>query len=106
MNDGSTSIVDSLKLVLDIARAQDQDQATYDNRVESTINKRTESSPWLRKTGWIELFEGKDMTALCNHTLNEGRDFTENAIVASIKRVIERCITGVRDLEKRGWSKV
>lgn len=101
----SDTIEGSLKSILKLARQKDKEKLKT-NIISMVTNRRTESSPWLRRTGWIELLEGKDMTVLCNYTLNEERDSEENAIIASVKRVIERCISGVRDLEKRGWSKV
>src|SRR5579871_963312 len=46
------------------------------------------------------------MTTLINYASNKGSDVCETSLIASVKRVIERCMNGVNDIEERGWSKI
>jgi hypothetical protein len=103
----STSIaVGALKSVLEAAKEKDGEAKSQNNIVERSTNWRTESNPWLRRTGWIEIFEGKNMMTLVNYTSNKGSDVHETSLIAGVKRVMERCMNGVRDIEHRGWSKI
>ena len=104
---GSTSTaIRSLKMILQATKAKDREAESQNNIVERSSNWRTESNPWLRRTGWIEIFEGRNMTTLINYTSNKGSDIYEISLMASVKRVMERCMNGVKDIEERGWSKI
>ena len=100
------SVASSLKSILETERVRDQEFNGQDNTIRPTQNRRTESSPWLRRTGWIEIFEGKNMTTLVNYTSNKGSDTHETNLIVGMKRIIERCMNGVKDIEERGWSKI
>lgn len=102
----SVSATRSLRTILDINRAQDEEMRIRDNVVHKQSNWRTESNLWLRRTGWIEICEGKDMTILLNYSSSKGEDRSDKAIVLAVRRMIKKCVDGVKDLEKRGWTSI
>ena len=68
---------------------------------------RTENSPWLARTGWKEMFEGKNMKTLMDHASKETRgDDMMESVRKSVHRVIDTCMESVRNLDIRGWSEI
>ena len=94
----------SLKRVLEAARAEDCNTSIHDNVIRSNMNVRTERSPWLNQMEWLEMFLDKDIKALVDHASAIVKDPIEQAIAASVKRVIDDSLAGVKDLRKRGWG--
>jgi hypothetical protein len=94
----------SLKRVLEAAKADDGNASIRDNVIRSNPNVRTERSPWLNRTEWLEMFLDKDIKVLVDHASAITRDPIEQAIAASVKRVIDDSLAGVKDLRKRGWG--
>jgi hypothetical protein len=67
-----------------------------------------ELTPWLRRTGWIHRFDGKNMKVLhdlLKYTTNDDSSEREKLqlVCNSVDRIIEKCWTGVKDLEDRNW---
>ena len=101
----SKSVVSmSLKRVLEAAKANDENASIRDNVIRLNPNVRTERNPWLNRTGWLETFLDKDIKILVDHVSAIARDPIEQAIVASVKRVIDHSLAGIKDLQKRGWG--
>src|SRR5436189_2528511 len=84
----------SLKRVLEAAKANDENASTRDNVIRLNPNVRTERSPWLNRTGWLETFVDKDIKTLMDHASAIARDPIEQAIVASVKCVIDHSLAG------------
>jgi hypothetical protein len=67
-----------------------------------------ELTPWLRRTGWVQRFDNMDMKIL-HELLEPPKSNPQNPgdklplVWNSIARVIEKCWTGVRDVESRNW---
>jgi hypothetical protein len=71
-------------------------------------NMPQELTPWLRRTGWIRRFNGKNMKVLhdlLKHTTHDNLVERNKLqlVCNSIDRVIEKCWAGVKDLEDRNW---
>ena len=67
-----------------------------------------ELSPWLRRTGWMSEFNGKDMKVL-NDLLEKPKpeDSAKIHLVwDSVARVIEQCWKGVKDCSDRKWRQL
>src|SRR5579862_1137061 len=67
-----------------------------------------ELTPWLRHTGWMARFDGRDMKVL-NDLLAERKHNVENLeklrlVWESTKRVIGQCWDGVVDCWNRDWK--
>jgi uncharacterized radical SAM superfamily protein len=68
---------------------------------------RTENSPWLARTAWKEMFEGKDMKTLVSYVSKEMRgDDMMESVRKSVHGVIDMCMESVRDLDRRGWNEI
>lgn len=94
----------SLKTILEAAKADDENASIRDNVIRLNPNVRTERSPWLDRTEWVEMTLNKDIKMLVGHASAITRDPIEEAMAASIKRVIDDGLAGVKDLQKRGWG--
>jgi len=94
----------SLKKILEEAKANDKKASVRDNIIGSNPNVRTERSPWLNHTEWLEMFLDKDIKALINYASPTPKDLIEQGIVASVKRLVDYSLAGVKDLQKRGWG--
>jgi hypothetical protein len=90
----------SLKRVLEAAKVDDGLALIRDNMIRSNPNVRTERSPWLNRTEWLETFLDKDIKALVDHASVIARDPIEQAMAASVKRVIDHSLAGIKDLQK------
>jgi len=99
-----SAVSTSLKRVLEAAKADDGNASIRDNVIRSNPNVRTERSPWLNRTEWLETFLDKDIKALTDHASVITRNPIEQAIAASVKRVINDSLAGIKDLRKRGWG--
>ena len=96
----------SLKRVLEAAKVDDGNALIRDNVIRSNPNVRTERNRWLNQTEWLEMFLDKDIKILMDHASGIIRDPIEQGIVASVKRVIDDSLAGVKDLQKRGWGRI
>ena len=96
----------SLKRVLEAAKVDDGNASIRDNVIRSNPNVRTERNRWLNQTEWLEMFLDKDIKVLMDHASGIIRDPIEQGIVASVKRVIDDSLAGVKDLQKRGWGRI
>src|SRR5438045_775180 len=80
-----------------------QDARDRDEEYERTLDQVYESSlvtmtPWLRRTGWIKIFMGKDMKMLSNLALKPtAGEAALSRIWDATGRVVEDCYTGVKD---------
>src|SRR5271169_645893 len=63
-----SAVSTSLKRVLEAAKADDGNASIRDNVIRSNPNVRTERSPWLNRTEWLEMFLDKNIKALVDHT--------------------------------------
>ena len=69
-----SAVSTSLKRVLEAAKADDGNASIRDNVIRSNPNVRTERSPWLNRTEWLETFLDKDIKALVDHASIIARD--------------------------------
>ena len=91
-----------LTRALEVAKADDENASIRDNVIRLNSNVRTERSPWLNRTEWLEMTLNKDIKTLVDHASAISRDSIEQAMTASVKRVIDDSLAGVKDLQKRG----
>ena len=96
----------SLKRVLEAAKVDDGNASIRDNVIRSNPNVRTERNRWLNQTEWLEMFLDKDIKVLMDLASGIIRDPIEQGIVASVKRVIDDSLAGVKDLQKHGWGRI
>jgi len=87
-----------------------QDARNRDEEHERTLDQVYESSlvtmtPWLRRTGWVKIFMGKDMKMLSNLALKPtAGEAALSRIWDATGRIVEDCYTGVKDCWDRGWT--
>src|SRR5579864_179066 len=84
----------SLKRILEEAKANDEKTSIRDNIIRSNPNVRTERSPWLNQTEWLEMFLNKDIKTLTDYASLIPKNPIEQAIVASVKRLIDHSLAG------------
>jgi len=93
-----------LQQALTQASLDDEEEVRRNNIiVPEGGNERTDR--WTNRGGWLDRLAGKNMRELYPLTSaqseeNEGFKFLQK----SIPRLIERCLEGVRDFDKRGWD--
>ena len=71
--------------------------------VPAAANERAD--PWMNRGGWLDRLAGQNMAEL--YPLTSAQDDNDEGfkfLQKSIPRLIERCLEGVRDLDKRGWD--
>jgi hypothetical protein len=67
----------------------------------------TEESPWLTRTGWKRSFAGKNMDEIVTYVdAYDGREPELSEIRKGVERMIDHCISSVRDLDQRGWNEI
>jgi hypothetical protein len=66
------------------------------------------SVPWLRRTGWLHDFAGKDMKVIAEKARKPGMEEKELLMVwKSVVRTINKCIAGARDCARvRRWDSI
>jgi len=64
--------------------------------------------PWLRRTGWLQDFAGKDMKVIAKKARKPGLEETELLMVwQSVVRTINKCVDGARDCARvRRWDTI
>jgi hypothetical protein len=93
--------------MLDAAKLKDEEDLKRRNAIVSSEASRVERTPWLNRTNWLKIFDGRDMKLLVECTSDKIKDGEcLEGIKSSVKRVIKYCIDGVKDLEERGWGLV
>jgi len=87
-----------------------QDARNRDEEHERILDQVHESSlvtltPWLRRTGWVRTFMGKNMKTLSDLALKPtAGEVNLLRIWNAVGRVIPSCFTGVKDCWDRGWA--
>jgi hypothetical protein len=92
-----------LQQALAQASLDDIEETRRNNNVVQEANDRTD--PWTNRGGWLDRLAGRDygeLYALTSAKSEDDEGFT--FLQKSIPRLIERCLEGVRDLDKRGWD--
>lgn len=98
-----SAISTSLKRILEAAKIDDENTSIRDNVIRLNPNVRTERDLWLDRMEWLETFPNRDIKMLMDHASAIIRDPIEQVMAASVKRVIDDSLAGVKDLRKRGW---
>jgi hypothetical protein len=91
--------------VLQMAKANDEREYLRQSTIISSEVSRVERTPWLNRTGWLDMFNERDMKVLCecvSDKVEEGEDL--KIIGLSVQRMIRKCLEGMADLESRGWG--
>lgn len=64
-----------------------------------------EKSPWMRRTGWLREFAGKDMNVIVGMSEKPTKDEPASQVVwTSVMRLMNNCVDGVKDCAERNWS--
>jgi len=97
--------------MLDAAAIQDEadDAAQMERDIVMNDQGAAENSPWLTMTGWKEMFAGKNMAVLVgfiNKDVRRSDDYALKRLHASVHRLINYCMQGVRDLDWREWKAI
>jgi hypothetical protein len=73
--------------------------------VVSQEQDKRERTPWLNKTGWLEVFAGKDMDWLAKSVEKPSKLDVELWLVYERTEVVlQRYIEGVKDCRRREWT--
>lgn len=94
----------ALQQALAQASIDDEEETRRNNTiVPERANERTD--PWTNRGGWLDRLAGRNMAELYPLTSAQSED-DEGFIFLqkSIPRLIEQCLEGVRDFDKRGWD--
>ena len=64
--------------------------------------------PWLRRTGWLEDFAGKDMKVIVEKASKPGSEEKELlGVWKSVVLTVRKCVEGARDCAKvRRWESI
>jgi len=64
-----------------------------------------DKSPWMRRTGWLREFGGKDMATIVKKSWRPTKDEAWlQSIWKSVGRVLDTCVDGVADCTERNWK--
>ena len=69
------------------------------------LNQHTvDKSPWMRRTGWLREFSGKDMDAIVKKSWRPAKEEAGLQLIwKSVGRVLDTCVGGVVDCTNRNW---
>jgi hypothetical protein len=63
-----------------------------------------DKSPWIRRTGWLREFAGKDMATIVKKSWRLTKDEEGLQLIwRSVGRVLDTCVDGVTDCVERNW---
>jgi hypothetical protein len=63
-----------------------------------------DKSPWMRRTGWLREFAGKDMNVIVGKSKKPTKEEPGLQVVwRSVMRLINDCVDGVKDCDERNW---
>ena len=63
-----------------------------------------DKSPWMRRTGWLREFAGKDMATIIKKSWRPMKDEAGLQLIwKSIDRVLDTCVDGVKNCTDRNW---
>jgi len=106
-NDESEHILPIEHLVNSLLKETEQHDEIHRrvaNKVADSQNLVT-LTPWLRRTGWPRMFEGRDMKDLANLVrVPDKAEVQLKAVCESVARVIKNCTFGVMDCDDRNWN--
>src|SRR5262245_31283002 len=94
-----------LQQALTMAAVKDQEELRQNNTIIEEPHQRI--TPWLNRSGWLEMLAGQNMTEL--YPLTSARtDEEENfkCVRTNIESLIKECLNGVKVLDKRGWNRL
>jgi len=80
--------------------------AEEDERLEivDVDQHMVDKSPWMRRTGWLGEFAGKDIGAIVKKSWRSMKDEEEVQLIwKSVGRVLDSCVDGVTDSMERNW---
>jgi hypothetical protein len=111
--DDSLSYTDALDIgqIIETTIARKQADESSARNAQNTIEECSSDiahSPWLRRTDWLNQFQGKDMISLVGLTTTEGTISNDEFVIIkeSVLRVIMKCLDGARDCDRRGWQQI
>jgi hypothetical protein len=103
----TSSAIDRLvEALLEEAKRKD---AAEDERlgIVDTDQHTVDKSPWMRRTGWLREFAGKDMAMIIKKSLRPTKDEAGLQLIwRSVGSVLDTCMDGVRDCMDRNWMLV
>jgi hypothetical protein len=103
--DSNRDASDPIQNMLKAAKVKDERDFQERNIIVGAEPSRVERTPWLNRAGWLQMFSGLDMKALCQATSEKVAEGENLAILGmSVERVISQCLTGVINCDKRGWA--
>jgi len=63
-----------------------------------------DKSPWMRRTGWVREFAGKDMATIIKKSWRPMKDEAGLQLIwKSIDWVLDTCVDGVKNCTDRNW---
>ena len=72
--------------------------------IMSEIQGKTDRTPWLNRTRWLETFAGKDMKRLSEAVRKPGTGEKDlERLCQEVEIMIRHCIMGVQDCRQRNW---
>jgi len=103
LNDGRT-IDHYIQQMLKEASDYDKEKEEKLSVVTDKVNK-VDMTPWMRRTGWIQRFSGRDMDTLAGYSQKpEVGEEQLKQIEQSIIRMICNSLSGVNNVVDRNWN--
>src|SRR5277367_6379304 len=63
-----------------------------------------DKSPWMRRTGWLREFGGKDKVMIVKKSWRQMKNEEALQVIwRSVSRVLDTCVNGVVDCTNRNW---
>ena len=63
-----------------------------------------DKSPWMRRTGWLREFAGKDIVTIVKKSWRPTKDEAGLQLIwKSVDRVLDTCVDGVKNCTDRNW---
>jgi hypothetical protein len=96
----------SMERILQRAKEEERELMDGDELIERDTG-RSEESPWLTRTGWKDMFIGRNMKEMLRYIdLENDLEPEMSEVRKGVDRVVDRCMQSVRDLDARGWNEI
>jgi hypothetical protein len=94
--------------LLECAEKVDLNDGQADTTVPLESLRIDKLVPWLRRTGWLEDFAGKDMKVIAEQARKPGPEEKELlGVWKSVVRIVKKCVEGARDCHRvRRWENI
>jgi hypothetical protein len=104
-NNGMDPLVQKL---LECVEKVDLNHGKADTTVPLESLRINKLVPWLRRTGWLEDFAGKDMKVIAEKARKPGLEEKELlGVWKSVVRTVRKCVEGARDcIRVRRWESI